>query len=260
MSIECVVRVSGGLSSAIAWERALDRFGPDGTVGLFADTLIEDCDLYRFLVDLERHFEHKLTRIADGRTPFETFQAERFLGNSRVDPCSRILKRELMDRWACENAPDSIQAFGLNWDEDDRIARIAKRSKQLTWFPLTEQPHLGTDEMAARVRSWGIEIPRLYTLGFAHNNCGGGCVKAGQAQWRLLLRTMPERYARWEREEETLRAELGDVSILKHRSGPQKGQPLTLRAFRERLERQPLLFDQEDRGAACDCMGAFAVE
>ena len=48
------------------------------------------------------------------------------------------------------------------------------------------------------------------------------------------------------------RAELGkDVSILRDRTdGTLK--PLTLRAFRERIERQPSMFDADDWGA-CGC-------
>ncbi len=55
----------------------------------------------------------------------------------------------------------------------------------------------------------GIAPPRLYAMGFPHNNCGGFCVKAGQAHFALLLRTMPERYAYHEAKENELRAELG---------------------------------------------------
>jgi hypothetical protein len=64
---------------------------------------------------------------------------------------------------------------------------------------------------------------------------------------------MPDRYHQWETEEEKTRAELDkDVAILRHRSGHHEGQPLTLRAFRERLQSQPSLFDPDDWGA-CGC-------
>jgi len=45
-------------------------------------------------------------------------------------------------------------------------------------------------------------------MGFSHNNCGGGCVKAGQGQWAMLHRAMPERYAEFEAKQEALIADL----------------------------------------------------
>jgi hypothetical protein len=38
-----------------------------------------------------------LVWIADGRHPWEVYRDEKFIGNSLVDPCSRILKREIND-------------------------------------------------------------------------------------------------------------------------------------------------------------------
>lgn len=43
-----VVSLSGGVGSWFAGRRWIDRHGADDTVLLFADTLIEDPDLYRF--------------------------------------------------------------------------------------------------------------------------------------------------------------------------------------------------------------------
>lgn len=43
-----------------------------------------------------------------------------------------------------------------------------------------------------------------------------------------------------------------DVSILNDRAGGGPRRPLTLRAFRDRIERQPSMFDADDWGA-CGC-------
>ena len=89
----------------------------------------------------------------------------------------------------------------------------------------------------------GIKPPRLYELGFPHNNCGGGCIKAGQAHFRHLLTVLPEVYAKWEAEEEKMRQFLGrDVTILTYREGGEKKR-LSLKQLRERKEEQCDLFD-----------------
>ncbi|BCL30568.1 hypothetical protein ACFFS2_22220 [Streptomyces aurantiacus] len=56
-------------------------------------------------------------------------------------------------------------------------------------------------------------------LGFGPNNCGSLCVRGGHRHWARVLEVFPERYAEAERQEQELRAELGDVAILRDRTG-----------------------------------------
>ena len=107
------------------------------------------------------------------------------------------------------------------------------------------------DRMLEWLDREGIAPPRLYKLGFHHNNCGGFCVKAGQAQFALLLRTMPERYKFHEDNEERLRTLLNfRHTILRDHIG-NKTRPLSLKQFRERIEAQGT-FDKFDWGG-CGC-------
>lgn len=234
---EHVVQFSGGACSFFAAKRVIERYGKDRVVLLFADTKMEDEDLYRFLEDCEAHLGMPIIRIADGRTPWEVFFAERFLGNSRVDPCSKILKRELLWSWLERNAPKATVHVGLDWTEEHRLERLRNyRPGVIIEAPMMWKPIVDKPEMLVKLRKLGIKIPRLYAMGFAHNNCGGFCIKSGQAQFRLLLKTMPERYALHEAQELKLRAYLEkDVAILRDRKGG-KSRPLTLEEFRKRIE------------------------
>ena len=256
----CVVNLSGGLSSAVSAERAIDRFGAKNTTLVFSDTMIEDPDLHRFLSEIETYFGCAIHRIADGRTPFDVFRDVRYLGNTRVDPCSRILKRELIDRWVTENCPpDVVRVFGYRHDEEDRTRKLASRLPWTCWFPLGDRPWLSPAQIWDRVENiWSIRVPQLYVDGFEHNNCGGGCCKAGQKQFAHLWRTYPDRFAYWENGEQDMLRLLGrdDISILRDRRGGTR-KPLTLRAFRERLEASATDYDEQDVGAVCDCMGVM---
>jgi len=101
--------------------------------------------------------------------------------------------------------------------------------------PLLSPPYWQKGDFDAWRERRHIEPPRLYSTGAPHANCGGACVRAGQVEWKRLLRWNRDRYLEWEADEEQTRDLLGkDVAILRHRSGPQKGRPLPLRAF-ERL-------------------------
>lgn len=249
-----IVRFSGGVSSFVTAHRVIEQYGTADTTLLFADTKMEDADLYRFLEDAERFFDLHITRIADGRTPWQVFRDVRFMGNVRVDPCSKILKRVLLDRWVAERfTPETcINYYGLSWDEMHRVTRLSERLKPwVCRFPLCEKPLMTKDQCLAVLKRCGIEAPRLYAMGFPHNNCGGFCVKAGQAQFALLYHTMPERYTYHERQEEAMRAQLGDVSILRDRRGGTT-RSLTLRRFREDYLHGTLPVDDEEWGG-CGC-------
>jgi hypothetical protein len=249
-----IVNFSGGLSSWAAAKRVANMHGTRDMTLLFADTLIEDPDLYRFLKEASDEIGVPVTRIQDGRTPWQVFFDERFLGNSRVDPCSKILKRRLLDKWHSENCSpnDTVIYVGLRWDEGDRLPRF--QSRMLPWnveAPLYSPPYLMEVDLIAAAGQSGIEPPQLYKEKFPHNNCGGFCVKAGQAHFAHLLRVRPLTYAYHEKKEQEFRNFIGkDVSILRDRRGGST-KTLTLKELRERIEADQSIDENEWGGCGC---------
>ncbi|MGR3939407.1 hypothetical protein [Streptomyces sp. BRA346] len=235
-----VVQFSGGIGSFAAAVRVAERHGTDQLVLLIADTGIEDPDLWRFADDTSRLLGVPLTKVSDGRTPWEVFRDKRFLGNDRITPCTVWLKQKPCRVWMGENAPpgDSLIYIGIENTPRDRarIPAIARNWKPWTTrFPLCNrwEPERTKTQLLDEARALGIEPPRLYTLGFAHNNCGGTCVRAGQKQWKHTLDVLPDRYAYAEAQENSLRELLGDVSILRERR-KRTGYPLPLAELRRR--------------------------
>lgn len=263
-----VVMFSGGLGSWLTARRVAAEHGTDDLVLLFADVgsgrsphVGEDEDAYRFINEAAANVGGELVIVADGRDIWQVFRDDRFLGNSRLANCSKFLKQKPCRDWLEANAdPDeTIVYVGIDWTETHRLPAIEKGwAPYPVRAPMTEAPLLDRDDMQELCAEAGIALPRLYRAGFAHNNCGGFCVRGGQAQMELLLREHPERYAFHEAEEQKLRDHLDkDVSVLKDRT---RGTttPLTLRKFRERLEDQPDLFDPLDVGG-CGCFVAEEV-
>lgn len=248
-----VVMFSGGVGSWAAAKRVAEAHGTHDLTLLFTDTLIEDADTYRFLLDAAANVGAQLVRIADGRTPWKLFADEGFLGNTRVDLCSRVLKRELADKWLAEHfAPEDVTVYvGIDWSEMHRYERLAPRKLPYVYkAPLCDPPYLTKHDLHKWAAREGLRKQRLYVLGMPHANCGGGCVKMGQGGFARLLRADPCRYAEWEENEERLRARLGDVAILRDRRGGTT-TPLTLRALRQRIEREEPV-DMFDIGG-CGC-------
>src|SRR6266511_1582734 len=63
-----VVQYSGGIGSWAAAQRVIAEHGTADVVLLFADTQVEDDDLYRFLGDAAAQIGVPVTVVADGRT------------------------------------------------------------------------------------------------------------------------------------------------------------------------------------------------
>lgn len=136
-------------------------------------------------------------------TPFDIFFEVAFMGNSRNDPCSRMLKRETILNYVTHNFnPDDTEiAVGIHAEELERAVAIRRNWENNGWtiiFPIIENDHLTREQEIERMREWyGVSLD-LYEKNFEHNNCAGACVKAGQRQWAQLWYHYPEVYMEWE--------------------------------------------------------------
>ena len=250
-----VVFFSSGIGSWAAAKIVAEQEGDDGLVLLFADTKIEDQDNYRFLRESAENVGGDLVVISDGRTPWEVFRDERWIGNSRVAQCSHLLKQKPCLEWMKERDPnhECVLHFGIDWTEVHRLPAIERNwSPWKVRAPLTDPPYHTKESLIEWCKSEGIEPPRLYGMGFSHANCGGFCVRGGQAHFRNLLRVMPERYLHHEAQEESMRQYLEkDQSILTEVKGGEK-RTLTLRELRMRADSQVDLFDWGGCGCFVD--------
>lgn len=250
-----VVQFSTGIGSAEVARRVVAEYGIANVTLLTADTLVEDDDNWRFAREVVTLLGVPWTVLAEGRTPMQAGRDVRVVPNNRMAVCSRLLKRDLLRRHIEHNydPAETVIHLGFDWTEPHRLTAAKPH-----WAPwtidavLTRPPYAHKAELLSAWQARGIEPPRLYAQGFSHANCGGACVRGGQAQWNLLLNVNRPRYLAWEHDEETTRDMLGkDVSILRDRTGGRL-VPLTLRRFREEREAQPSLFDSDDWGS-CGC-------
>ena len=250
-----IVFFSSGLGSWATAKIVAEKFGTEDLTLLFADTKIEDEDNYRFLNEAADNVGARLAVVRDGRTPWEVFKDERWIGNSRVAPCSHILKQKPCLRWIERHDPDYLATLyvGIDWSETHRLESIRENwSPRPVEAPLTKPPYHDKKSIIEWAKSEGLEPPRLYRMGFAHANCGGFCVRGGQAHFRNLLREMPDRYDHHAKKEQEMRDYLdADQAILTEQTNGEK-RPLTLEVLRQRSEAQ---IDMLDWGG-CGCFSS----
>lgn len=244
-----VVMFSGGLGSWAAARRVAREHGTDNLTLLFTDTLIEDQDLYRFIKEAAANIGGRFVHVGDGRDPWQVFHDVKYLGNSRTAHCSIKLKQVVSRRWVEKHfKPSEVTIYlGIDWTEEHRSKAVRKGWKPYNVeFPLCKPPMRTKSDYLQILTDCGIRPPRLYCVGFPHNNCGGFCVRAGQASFALLLKSFPERYAYHEKKELEFREwfkernkrdpfVVANVSIMLDRRNYEK-KPMTLKTFRERLE------------------------
>jgi 3'-phosphoadenosine 5'-phosphosulfate sulfotransferase (PAPS reductase)/FAD synthetase len=233
----CEIRCSypGGEGSFCAAVRMKEIVDPNDITLVFCDTKIEHPDLYRFLDESATALNLPLIKLADGRNPWEVFRDVKFQGNSRIAQCSRILKRETMQKYLVTLPEKPTIVLGIDYEEEHRLKEARKNNAGYRVIaPLCDPPYLSRLARREMLQNYNLERPVLYKRGFPHNNCGGFCVKAGLAQFKLLLETDRARYLWHEGQQETLVRE--NPSLNKPFLRKTINGALTLRQYREMLE------------------------
>lgn len=198
-----IIFFSGGKSSFSVADYVKTNHPNDNIVLYFTDTLWEDEDLYRFIYEASDKLELPLLSHSRGITPPQLMVQQKFMANSRVGTCSKELKMKVsanylkkgivpeIEKWhnkqflKAENfISDATLYFGIGFEEMHREGPIRENWKPFkVEMPLIENV-IDNDEV---LKKFNIRQPRLYDMQFAHNNCKGRCVKAGQGHFKNLL-------------------------------------------------------------------------
>lgn len=292
-----IIAFSGGLGSFFTAKRVIEKHGKENVLLKFTDTLIEDQDLYRFLIESSNHLygitdtsaldkvkdmppfdaleeraefikalakeAHEINPafhwLIDGRNIWETFKDDRFLGNSRLAPCTKNLKQKTAKKWIKDNfKPDEcILYLGIDWTEEHRTTAPRKHwNPYKVDYPLLEPPLLDKEQMKRELAAINIELPYLYKLGFSHNNCGGLCVRGGQGHWAQVLEYLPDRYDLAEKKEKELQDYLQKPVTHLTRTVNGQQEPLPLETLRKEYQERPQQLDLFDIGG-CGCFVTY---
>ncbi|MGQ7280413.1 phosphoadenosine phosphosulfate reductase domain-containing protein [Brevibacillus thermoruber] len=252
---------SGGASSAFVAYHMVQTFGKENCILFFTNTLWEHEDNYRFMHEVADYIGLEITYRTDGRTPEEVFYDYRYMGNSRLAKCSEELKVRqtvlFIEELRSDHGLEPILYFGIGRHEQHRAENLKQFYEHYPLEPVeTRFPLITTFKEEVNVKQiieeeWGIRLPEMYKLGFAHANCGGRCVRGGFRHYAQLYKIWPDVYYEQEEMEERFRQTFNkDVSILKRNGGP-----FTLRQFRELLEREGVdkYLCQEEDTVPCVC-------
>jgi len=141
MSNRIVCQFSCGAASAVATKLVLAQFGETREV-LIVNAFIkeEHEDNRRFLADCEKWFDRPITVVRNekyGASTIEVFTRKRYLKGMRGAPCSKELKRDLLDGF---RQPNDAIVLGYTIEEQDRYDSFVDRHNDIkVLVPLIER-------------------------------------------------------------------------------------------------------------------------
>jgi hypothetical protein len=187
-----VCQFSCGAASAVATKLALAQYGNSREVVVVNAFLArEDTDNRRFAADCARWFGQDILVLRDtryGADPIEVFRRRRFIKGIAGAPCSRELKRQLLDRIKRE---DDEVVFGYTAEETGRYEDFVERNPHLRVVAPLIDHGLGKADCKAMIQRAGVRLPRMYALGYDNANCKC-CVKGGKAYFRACREDFPD--------------------------------------------------------------------
>jgi hypothetical protein len=224
-----VCQFSCGAASAVATKLTISVYGADRCVILNAFIEEEHTDNRRFAIDCERWFGQSIVNLRDTKydaSAIKVFETVGYIKGIRGASCTTRIKRGLLDKW---KKPDDIMVLGFTAEEQERADDFREMNPDKeVMFPLIERG-LTKEDCKAMVERAGIKLPAMYLLGYDNANCIG-CVKGGLGYFRAVREDFPNQFERLAQAEDKVAGLHGENAyILRHRSGPLKGQRFPLR-------------------------------
>jgi 3'-phosphoadenosine 5'-phosphosulfate sulfotransferase (PAPS reductase)/FAD synthetase len=185
---------SAGAPSAVATKLTLAET-PDAEV-VYIDTGSEDDDNPRFIADCARWFGKpvQVIRSDEYEDTWDCWERTRYLVGPDGARCTTEMKK--VPRYKFER-PDDVHVFGYTADAKDAarsVRWVDQNPGYESRFPLIERGLYKADCLELILRA-GIELPRMYRLGYENNNCVG-CPKGGMGYWNRIRVTHPHVFAK----------------------------------------------------------------
>lgn len=189
---------SCGAASAVAAKETLRLYGRSHHVRVVNNPVSEeDDDNRRFLIDVQAWLGVEIEDARNAKWPAasarEVWAKRRFMAGPHGAPCTQELKKAAREQWEAINCPD-WHVLGFTADEQRRHARFLN-SERVNVLPVLIGAGITKAMCFDIIAKAGIELPRIYRLGFPNANCVG-CVKAtSPTYWNMVRQHYPEVFA-----------------------------------------------------------------
>lgn len=204
---------SCGAASAYATYLAHQKYG-DRMEAVYCRVAEEHDDNMRFLKEFEQSTGIPIKIIGDESVEcsiYNVFRKRRFIKGQTGAPCTMVLKKDLRKAY---QKHDDVQVFGYTVEEENRADRFIDSNNEVDTDFILMDNGITKEECKQFIIDRGIELPVMYKLGYANNNCVG-CVKGGMGYWNAIRKDFPEAFTKMAK----LEREIGHA-INKDKDGP----------------------------------------
>jgi len=212
---DIVVWFSCGAASAVAARLTLDLYGNDNRVRIVNNPVVEeDADNQRFLKDVEQWLSHPIESAQNPSFPdcscVTVWDKRKFMSGPLGAPCTIELKKNARKHWEETNHHDYL-VLGFTFDEQKRAERFRRGERDNLLAVLVDHGYTKSRCFIELQRA-GLELPRIYRLGYPNANCIG-CVKAtSPSYWNHVREQHPEVFAERARQSRKIGAKLVRVN------------------------------------------------
>ena len=180
-----VVWFSCGAASAVAAKKTIEKYGESHIIRIVNNPIAEeDTDNQRFLKDVEAWLNVPIESAVNSKYPscsaMEVWDKRNFMSGPAGAPCTLELKKRARHQWENNNHFD-FTVLGFTFEEKHRHERFCKTERDI--LPVLIDAKVTKGECYHILQDAGIDLPRIYALGYPNANCIG-CVKAsGDRDW-----------------------------------------------------------------------------
>jgi hypothetical protein len=206
-----LVWFSDGAASAVAAKFAIQKYGERVQVLKCDTTSSEHPDNLRFRAEVERWIDRDVTLLHSPayRDIDDVFERTRYMAGNAGARCTTELKKLVRRVY---ELPDDVHVFGYTADERKRVRDFVANNPELLCDWLLVERGIRKADCYQMLQDAGIALPKMYAVGFEHNNCLG-CVKASSpAYWNRTRRLFPDVFERRAKQSREIGARLVRVA------------------------------------------------
>lgn len=186
---------SSGAASAVAAKKTIEKYGDTHIVRVVNNPVAEeDSDNVRFLRDVEKWLGVEIEFALNDKYPsascVDVWDRRQFMSGPAGAPCTMELKKGARQQWEKKNHVD-WHVLGFTYEERKRHDNFV-RSERENLIPVLIDERIKKSDCYRIIQDAGIDLPRIYHLGYPNANCIG-CVKAtSPTYWNHVRKVHPD--------------------------------------------------------------------
>lgn len=252
---------SHGAASLIAAKKAIElqpKLYPDHEVVVACIYIEEELHEPEREKAVQDFLGHKITYLKDEKynaSVDEVIKKTRYMSGVAGARCTKELKKAVRLNWQREG---DVHVFGMTAEEEHRIDNLIDTEPELDIFAPLIDLNLNKTDCFKIMRDAGLELPKMYQLGYHNNNCVGCLKAAGAGYWNKIRVDFPEVFDRRAKQEELLNVALCKISERKvMREYPQVIKRMEQDGYQRKVDsrgsmRLPLRYLPSDAGSHKD--------